>query len=735
MHCHFFRLVLVATAVLLAGCSAESRKARALERAGAYYRTGDFERAQIEYQNVLQKFPDDRTANERLALIWFERGATIRALAYLSKMYTLSPDNLELRLKRAQLIASLGHVAEPRREALAILSRSASVSEALVLLTECVRDAEDFKAADDFLQKFSEKNTVSFQIASANLLMLRGDAAKAKAALQRAIAIDSKSAAAHSALATFHAAQNNPEQALAEHKTAVELAPMRSAVRLKRAGYLAQTGAVAEAIATLTEMTRQVPDYLPAWRALAQIALAEKRHADALALAEKILVRDSADYETQILRARVWLAMGDTKKAITELERLGQAYQGLGVEKYHLALAYLQNNDAANAIVALQQTVGQFPDNIEAALMLAQLQLRAGTPEPVVPAMVALINQRPTLLQPYLLLIEAAKALGKLDDIVRGFSGSLEKEPRNAQLHYLLGLVYGLQEKPAEARQSFERALEVSPEAVPAIMELVNLDLREGKTAAALARAQGLVAKAPKLAAGHFLLARAHAAQGQWNEVETAAVAAIELDANQVGAYGLLADSFTARKDQPEVIARLEAFLAKRPADLRAVLLAGQVFTQMNQFSKARDGYEKYLAANPNAAVVLNNLANLQADQLNQLDRGLELARKAREADPGSPAIADTLGWILYRKKDYKEALPFLEECVRKLPGNPEAQFHLGMVQRALGNNEAALVAFKLADEAPGNFSGKEELKRQLAELKSGAAPASTPVGEKPKRK
>jgi tetratricopeptide (TPR) repeat protein len=287
-----------------------------------------------------------------------------------------------------------------------------------------------------------------------------------------------------------------------------------------------------------------------------------------------------------------------------------------------------------------------------------------------------------------------------------------------------------------EARRSFEKALEISPEAVPAIMEIVNLDLREGRTAAALARAQALVAKAPRLAAGHFLLARVNAAQGRWSDAQAAAIAAIDLDANQAGAYGLLADSYAARKDQPEEVIRgLEEFLARRPADHRAVLLGGQVFTQLNQFTKARDVYERYLAAHPNAAVVLNNLANLYSDQLKQPERALELARKAREVEPAAPAIADTLGWILYQRKDHPEALSLLTEAAGKMPGSAEIQYHLGMVQRALGNNEAALAAFKLADAAPGNFAGKDEAKRQLAELGQGAPASSQPVGGNPKGK
>ena len=92
-----------------------------------------------------------------------------------------------MRLKRAQLVLSLGKLAEARREALQILNRSPSVSDALVLLSETVRDLDEIRAADQFLQKFTEKNTVAFHIASANLNLMLGDTAKAQVAVQQQV--------------------------------------------------------------------------------------------------------------------------------------------------------------------------------------------------------------------------------------------------------------------------------------------------------------------------------------------------------------------------------------------------------------------------------------------------------------------------------------------------------------------------------------------------------------------
>lgn len=724
----FPRVALVALALiplLVGGCSAESKRLRQLERAAEYMKTGDRERARLEYQNVLQKFPEDITAIEGMANIWHDRGSTMRALSILTKLSSLAPGNLGARVKRAQLLMTLGLSREARREAQGILERSTSAGEALLVLSETVRAPEDIKAVEAFLQGFPEKDTVWFHLATANLLNLRGDRPKARAAINRALAVDSKSAAAHAAMGAMQTALNNPTQAAAEHKLAAELSPVRSRYHFQQVGYLAQTGATAAAIEALNAILKKAPDNQSAWRALAQIALAEKRHADALGLLDKALALDAADYEALILRARVWHAQGEVPKAIAEYQRIGGQFPGIGLELPSLGAAQLQNNDVAGATATLEQAVGVFPDNLEVALLLGQLHLRGGQNERVIASMARVLGQRSDLVPAYLLMIDAAKAAGKLDALVALFRQNIAANPSGSLLHYMLGVTLRQQEKLGEARQSLEKAVELTPDFGAALIDLGNLDLLENKTDAARQRGQSLIEKAAKQpgagtalqAAGRLLVARAYAVEKKWSETEAAALEALAVDRNLGPAQGLLAQSWSERKGEPGIAARVDAFLAKFPGEPFALRLGAQSLVELGQYAKGRDLYEQFLAKNPTSALVLNNLANLYTDQLKDSTRGLELARKARAAAPTDAAVADTLGWILYQRKEYPEALALFEESVKSMPGNGEVQYHLGLANRALGKNEPALAALRAAVAVNGDFPGKADAKRVLAEM------------------
>src|SRR5207249_2484400 len=95
---------------------------------------------------------------------------------------------------------------------------------------------------------------------------------------------------------------------------------------------------------------------------------------------------------------------------------------------------------------------------------------------------------------------------------------------------------------------------------------------------------------------------------------------------------------------------------------------------------------------------------------------------KARDLQGQDPGVGDTFGWVLYKRGDYQQALPILQESAQKAADNPEIQFHLGMTAYMMGQTDLARVALQKAVRATKDFPGKDEGKRRLALLESGTA-------------
>jgi tetratricopeptide (TPR) repeat protein len=144
----------------------------------------------------------------------------------------------------------------------------------------------------------------------------------------------------------------------------------------------------------------------------------------------------------------------------------------------------------------------------------------------------------------------------------------------------------------------------------------------------------------------------------------------------------------------------------------------------MKDYPKAKDAYEKLLAVTPNFVPALNNLAYLYSEYLNNLDKAYELAGKARGLVADDASVGDTFGWILYKRGDYQQALPVLQDSAQKASDNPEIHYHLGMTAYMMGKTDLAKVAFRKAAASDKDFPGKDESKRRLALLESGKGPS-----------
>jgi Tfp pilus assembly protein PilF len=192
---------------------------------------------------------------------------------------------------------------------------------------------------------------------------------------------------------------------------------------------------------------------------------------------------------------------------------------------------------------------------------------------------------------------------------------------------------------------------------------------------------------------------------------------AIELNPRLGEVYVRLAGIYQASGKTEQAIGRLNDALALNPRSQPLLVLTAVLYDQQGKKTLARERYEKALEINPDLAAASNNLAYLLAEQGVELDRAVQLAEKAREAAPEDPNIADTLGWILYKKGVYPRALDLLKESVAKLEDNAEVHFHLGMVQYKLSDKLAARESLNRALQLNPSFPGADEAKKVLAEL------------------
>ncbi len=90
------------------------------------------------------------------------------------------------------------------------------------------------------------------------------------------------------------------------------------------------------------------------------------------------------------------------------------------------------------------------------------------------------------------------------------------------------------------------------------------------------------------------------------------------------------------------------------------------------------------------------------------------MGRRLRDAD--NPALQDTYGWILFRRGEVEEALPYLESAAAALD-DPIVVAHLGFAYAALERNEEALEQMQKAVDMAGPADTRDRIEAARAEI------------------
>jgi tetratricopeptide (TPR) repeat protein len=726
--------VLALLGLSAAGCSKGGpTKDQILARANEAVAAEQYDKAVKDFREVLRLSPSDPMALRQLGIIYHDQGQIIQAYPVLKQAAELRPDDLELQLKYAKTLGSLRDYATARDIARQILDKEPANEQALLLMVDTAIMPDELAETKKIVEGLRDKDQdrVAYRVALGALDLRQKDEAGAESELKAALGLDPKSTGAYSGLGRLYWGRGDLKPADEAFKTAADLSPIRSPYRLQYADFKIRTGAFPEAKAMIEDINRKAPDYLPPHVFLMKAACAERQEEDCAEQIKSILAQDPINYDAVFLDGSLSLTKQDAAKAIREFEYLSNTYTRNPLVRYQLARAYLLFANTANPVNSrnavdsaesrLNEAIILDPRFEAAVLLFAELKIRKGSAAAAVDALMPLIKAGPQTAQAQYLLASAYLALQNRDQAAAVYRQMTELFPKDPQPAFLLGGVLLAQNKQPEARKAFEKSVEIAPDYLPSVERLVDLDMVEKKYQAALDRVEAQIQTNAKPAQTFALRAKVYLAQQDFSHAEADLLKAIELDPNLEPAYTLLAQIYVSSNRPNLAIAKLNAYLEKNKSVTSLMQLA-TIHEQQKDYPAARDAYEKLLGVAPNFALALNNLAVVYSEHLGKLDTAYDLAKKAREIAPNEPHMGDTLGWILFKRGEYGNALRPLQEAASALASNAVIQFHLGMNQYMLGDEASAQLALQKAADAGTDFPEKDEARQRLALLAVDAA-------------
>ena len=205
--------------------------------------------------------------------------------------------------------------------------------------------------------------------------------------------------------------------------------------------------------------------------------------------------------------------------------------------------------------------------------------------------------------------------------------------------------------------------------------------------------------------------------QEKWDQATLNYEKALAKNPDAAGSAVALANLYVESGRTNDAIRLLVNSTKRKPQDIGLAVATAQVLEGAKQWQKAQKAYERVLELDSNNALALNNLAWVLTENGGNIDVALGLAQKAKERQPDSVNITNTIGWIYYKKNSYQTALQYLREAAEKQPQKALYQYHLGMAYLKNDRKQEARKTLERVLQLDPKFSAAEAVRRTLSEL------------------
>ncbi|MDP2879954.1 MAG: PEP-CTERM system TPR-repeat protein PrsT [Azonexus sp.] len=383
----------------------------------------------------------------------------------------------------------------------------------------------------------------------------------------------------------------------------------------------------------LSKALQSAPGLALARRLLVASHLRAGQPGKALEALQPVLGRIDQDSALLALAGEAYLQQGDTNKAAEYFAKASKLEPENAAKKTSLALAHMAQGNSANAFQELEQ-ISVSDKGITADLALIAAHLRS--------------NQ--------------------LDKALKAIDGLEKKQPNNPATHNLKARALLAKKDVAGARQSFEKAVSISPTFFPAVASLATLDLLDKKPEEARKRFEAVIGADPKNIQALLALAELKAANGGTaDEVSALIGKAINVAPSEPAPrLALIQYLLKLKENKKALTAANEAASAiqDKPEILDALGRTQQVSGDLNQ---AQTTYGKLALLQPASPLPLLRLAEVQFASKNK-DEGIKSLKKALEIKPDILEAQRALILVAMESKNTKSALELTRTIQKQRP-------------------------------------------------------------------
>ncbi len=444
-------------------------------------------------------------------------------------------------------------------------------------------------------------------------------------------------------------------------------------------------------------------------RQLAMLTALRNENIDqALEQARAILQIASAKSKDGFLLLSSALATSKEKNKLTMIQRLAEQYPEDAHAQYAMALVSTQEKQFDLALQAIERSQQLDPDWDKPYLLRVQIYAMQGD-EPGAEKLLreaADTHPSPALLEAYGRLLMQEK---KYQQALENFQKALDLTPDDQELLYMIGIL-ALQTKDWDLAKATWEQLRDSPryhKVQEAWYFLGQMEELQGNLKQATEN-YSRVKNGRLLSDAQIRTAILTGKLGNLDEAHELFNALRLTDPDQAVQIYITEAQLLKELHKPDSALELyDEAINTYPQEADLLYARGLLAADLGKIDLAEQDFKAALAIKPDDADTLNALGYTLADQTDRYSEAYAYIKKALELNPDSAAILDSMGWVLFRMKEYTQALEYLRKAAEKMD-DPEITAHLIEVLWVTGSRQEAQ---ELLDKADTTYPDNHKLK------------------------
>ena len=430
---------------------------------------------------------------------------------------------------------------------------------------------------------------------------------------------------------------------------------------------------------------------------------------------KKLIERGDEEADVRLLSLVQVLSEEDPEAADEVMRWLAKPYKKSAFAQYATAVLAMQAGDTDYAEERALRAIELDPEWTKAKLLYARTMLLAGRQDEAIDYTARLIGDDPdpdpdARMELALMMMTA----GRDDDALSQINQILLEQPSRADALRMMAIINFRLENLDAAWADFQDLLASGRFTMDALYYLARIaDIREEHERAL--RLYSQVKSGPNAVISQR---RASALTAFEMEDPQGALQQLEEFGNNSPSHAI--DMVLARAQllasldrHDEALDLYDRYVMYRPDDESALLGRGELLLRMGRLDDAIEQYRAAAQRWPESAMSLNALGYTLADRTDEYREAEKLIRKALEYDPDSPAIIDSLGWVLYKQGEYEQALAELQRAYERLDDH-EVAAHIVEVLDALGRRDEALQVLEDAESRHTDSELLDDVRNRL---------------------